>query len=42
MQIRKHIVFAEWMKLLSDTTLKAKILARLNQAQNGNLGDHHS
>jgi putative addiction module killer protein len=38
-QLQQTDTFAEWLKELRDTKVKARILARLESARLGNLGD---
>lgn len=35
----RHAAFDEWFRRLADAKGKARILARINSAQHGNLGD---
>lgn len=35
----RHAAFDEWLRRLTDAKGKARILARINAAQHGNLGD---
>ena len=42
MEVIEHVVFGEWMRSIADMTLKLKVLAKLGQVKNGNLGDHKS
>ena len=42
MQVRRTLEFTEWLKNLRDRSAKAKILARIDRLEDGNVGQSRS